>query len=66
MGFRHLFGIGVSKNCSNAALFYLPVLERVADEPKYAKFVSDSKYVAKAIYDGNFYMNHELDIFGHA
>jgi SEL1 protein len=56
----------VNKNCSSASLFYLRILERLAYQPIYAKYVSDSKEVAKAIYDSNFYMNHELDIFGHA
>lgn len=56
----------MNKNCSSASLFYLRILERLAYQPIYAKYVSDSKEVAKAIYDSNFYMNHELDIFGHA
>ncbi|CAD8178712.1 unnamed protein product [Paramecium pentaurelia] len=66
MGYRHLKGIGVNQNCSNSALFYLPVLEEFANSPIKAKYISDNRQVAKALYDSNFYMNHELDIFGHA
>ncbi|CAD8094942.1 unnamed protein product [Paramecium sonneborni] len=66
MGYRHLKGIGVNQNCSNSALFYLPVLEEFANQPIKAKYINDNRQVAKALYDSNFYMNHELDIFGHA
>ncbi|CAD8100143.1 unnamed protein product [Paramecium sonneborni] len=66
MGYRHLKGIGVDQNCSNSALFYLPILEDVANSPIKAKYINDNRQVAKALYDSNFYMVHELDIFGHA
>ncbi|CAD8172548.1 unnamed protein product [Paramecium pentaurelia] len=66
MGYRHLKGIGVNQNCSNSASFYLPVLEEFANSPIKAKYLSENRQVAKALYDSNFYMNHELDIFGHA
>ncbi|CAD8161798.1 unnamed protein product [Paramecium octaurelia] len=66
MGYRHLKGIGVNQNCSNSALFYLPVLEEFANQPIKAKYIRENRQVAKALYDSNFYMNYELDIFEHA
>ncbi|CAD8177627.1 unnamed protein product [Paramecium octaurelia] len=66
IAFRYWKGIGVNQNCSNSAMFYLSVLEEVANTPIKAKYISENRQVAKVLYDSNFYMNHELDIFGHA
>ncbi|CAK63343.1 unnamed protein product (macronuclear) [Paramecium tetraurelia] len=66
IGFRYWKGVGVNQNCSNSAMFYLSVLEEVANTPIKAKYLSENRQVAKVLYDSNFYMNHELDIFGHA